>query len=48
MYEKESDSEPVEEESQYITENTAGEIKEPKKEEKKTSHRKEKTTFLNI
>ena len=45
MYEKESDSEPEEEESQYITENTAGEIRETKKEKKKPPTEKKKQHF---
>ena len=47
MYEEESDSEPEEEESEYITEVTAEKIEEPKKA-KKPSHRKEKITFSSI
>ena len=47
MYEEESDNETEEKESKYITEGTAEEIEEPKKE-KKSHHRKEKTTFLSI
>ena len=45
MYEKESDSEPEEEESQYITENTAGEIREPKKEKKNLPQKRKNNIF---
>ena len=42
MYEEESDSEPEEEESEYITEFTAEEIEEPKREKKNSPTEKEK------
>ena len=45
MYEKESDSKPEEEESQYITENTAGEIREPKKEKKNLPQKRKNNIF---